>query len=517
MRKELQAKKEETIHAILAEYTHFLLGIAVFLLLIVLAFYFFSSRQYQKNTEHVLLMNSFYQELDLCNGFLTQYVRNGTERYYTDLEQSSKKLTAIMGHLQAMELSREFDRDMQDLGWQLQKYQAMIEVIHFQIADNQGKQFNSGLLSAVSENAVKAAHMYDLMVMQFKDIDFDLISAVNGAQQRLNTHFARYCLVLIGLTIILIPLAVAGANTMTAKIILPLQKLVASAEKIRDGQIETFEDVVIEGSSYREVSRLVSVFNRMVHQLRDHIRTINENARTEAVLHEKELENMRITNLLKTSELKALQMQINPHFLFNTLNMIARTADMGNTEQTSVLLWRTARLLRYSLDYSGRTVPLATEIEMLGNYVYLQEQRFGSRIFFDFDLDERFHQTKVPCFILQPLVENAIVHGMKEMMVKNVHQEYVPVVQKNVITVKTTYNPNTRLGEIWIMDQGAGMDEKTRQEILKSLDSDHAQREKIGLANVHMRLKLVFGERYQFRFESRLLKGTEVGILLEEV
>ena len=75
MRKELQAKKEETIHAILAEYTHFLLGIAVFLLLIVLAFYFFSSRQYQKNTEHVLLMNSFYQELDLCNGFLTQIGR----------------------------------------------------------------------------------------------------------------------------------------------------------------------------------------------------------------------------------------------------------------------------------------------------------------------------------------------------------------------------------------------------------------------------------------------------------
>ena len=61
------------------------------------------------------------------------------------------------------------------------------------------------------------------------------------------------------------------------------------------------------------------------------------------------------------------------------------------------------------------------------------------------------------------------------------------------------------------------MDEKTRQEILKSLDSDHAQREKIGLANVHMRLNLVFGERYQFRLESRLLQGTEVGILLKDV
>ena len=71
-------------------------------------------------------------------------------------------------------------------------------------------------------------------------------------------------------------------------------------------------------------------------------------------------------SLLKASELKALQMQMNPHFLFNTLNMISVTADLGDTDKTVLLLQKTAQLLRYSLDYSGKTVTLAKEIEMLG-------------------------------------------------------------------------------------------------------------------------------------------------------
>lgn len=513
-------KKEETIKGILAEYTRFLLGLASFSLLVFLGFYLFSNSQYQKNIEYVLLLNRFYQELDQCEGDLVQYVRNGTETYFVSVEQSSSQLTDTMKQLQGIRISREFSRDMQDLGFQLQLYQEMITIIHVQFTGNQGNLFNSEILSGVADNAAEAAHMYDLMTLQFKDIYFDLILAVNDNQQRLNAHLTGYCMLLISMIFLFMLLATVYANAMSNRIIRPLQELVVSAEKIRDGQIDTFESVVIEWPAYREISRLVSVFNRMVLQLRDHIHTIHENARTEMVLHEKELENartemalhekelenMRITNLLKTSELKALQMQMNPHFLFNTLNMIARTADMGDTAQTSALLQRTAQLLRYNLDYSGRTVSLATEIEMLGNYAYLQEQRFRSRVFFDFDLDERFHRTPVPCFILQPLVENSIIHGMNDS-----------VMQHFVVTVKTRYAPKLRQGEISIIDNGAGMEEETKRKVMESLDIDRCQREKIGLANVHMRLQMVFGNRYQMKLESRYGAGTEITIILQDV
>lgn len=502
----IQEKKEETIKGILAEYTRFLLGLASFSLLVFLGFYFFSNSQYQKNIEHVLLLNRFYQELDQCEEDLVLYVRNGTEAYYASLEQHSRRLTATMEQLQNIRISREFSRDMQDLGFQLKGYQEMITVIRSQFTGNQGNLFHSEILSSAADNAAQAAHIHHLMTMQFKDIYFDLILAVNDNQQRLNTHLTGCCAVLINIMFILMVLASVFANTRTNRIIRPLQELVVSAEKIRDGQIDTFEGVVIEGPSYQEISRLVSVFNRMVIQLRDHIHTIHENARTEMALHEKELENMRITNLLKTSELKALQMQMNPHFLFNTLNMIARTADLGDTTQTSVLLQRTAQLLRYNLDYSGKTVPLATEIEMLGNYAYLQEQRFRGRVFFDFDLDERFHKTPVPCFILQPLVENSIIHGMHDSVCRHF-----------VVTVRTRYVPELRRGEISIMDNGAGMEEETKGKVMESLDMDICQREKIGLANVHMRLTMIFGERYQMKLESQYGKGTEVTIILQDV
>ena len=134
----------------------------------------------------------------------------------------------------------------------------------------------------------------------------------------------------------------------------------------------------------------------MVLRIQKQMEEIQENASAKERLKNQELENLRINNRLKSSELKALQMQINPHFLFNTLNMISQTAYMESAEDTAALLGTTARLLRYTLDNTDKAVTLAREIEILGNYVELQEKRFGERISFEFDLDESFHQMVIP-------------------------------------------------------------------------------------------------------------------------
>ena len=142
---------------------------------------------------------------------------------------------------------------------------------------------------------------------------------------------------------------------------------------------------------------------------------------------------------------------------------------------------------------------------MLGNYVFLQEQRFGSRIFFDFDLDERFHQIQVPSFILQPLVENSVVHGLGGNT------------RKGIVEIRTRYLPEEKTGRISIADNGEGMTRETQKRVIAGLDSDQEQREKIGLANVNMRLKLLFGENYLLEIFSNPGEGTEIRITLKNI
>lgn len=207
------------------------------------------------------------------------------------------------------------------------------------------------------------------------------------------------------------------------------------------------EYVNLEQGAEEEMQTLIQVYNSMIHRIQVQIRTIQENASAQEKLKDQELENLKIRNMLKTSELKALQMQINPHFLFNTLNMISQTAYMEGAEQTITLLDSTARLLRYTLDYTDKSVTLSKELEILGHYVELQEYRFGERIRFEFDLDERFHDIHVPSLILQPLVENAVSHGVGMKL------------RDAVITIRTIYKPEENLGIVEIEDNGVGIGE----------------------------------------------------------
>lgn len=329
-----------------------------------------------------------------------------------------------------------------------------------------------------------------MMKAQYRDLHLTLLNGVNEVQEKLNGRVLRYYLVAIVVMLVFTFGCSRHAAALSDQIAEPIEALDAAANLVRRGELNRFEDVVVRQPSYDEITSLAGTFNTMVRQLQDYIRVIEENARTAEKLHHQELENLRIASLLKTSELKALQMQMNPHFLFNTLNMISRTADLGDTDRTVLLLQKTAQLLRYNLDYSGKIVTLAKEIEMLGNYVFLQEQRFGNRISFEFDLDERFHQTEVPCFILQPLIENAVIHGLGGSG------------GKGTIIIRTEYLEAEQEGRISILDDGAGMDEETRKQVLGNLNSDEEQREKIGLANINMRLRLIRRTGTGWRFSA---------------
>jgi len=246
-----------------------------------------------------------------------------------------------------------------------------------------------------------------------------------------------------------------------------------------------------------EIGALAEAFRRMGEKINQQVLEITEKAELEKKLGEEEVKNLRTQKLLKESELKALQSRINPHFMFNSLNLIAKMAYMENAEQTASLMESLGDLLRYNLDNFSKTVTLDDETGNIKDYYLIQNKRFGERIKFEMETDEEVSDAMMPCLIIQPLVENAIIHGVG-MYVKN-----------GIVGVSIKRKENQVF--IKVYDNGVGIDEETLTAIgalIETKDMGIGENH-IGLSNVFERLKLFFDNEVHISVKS------EPGILTE--
>lgn len=205
---------------------------------------------------------------------------------------------------------------------------------------------------------------------------------------------------------------------------------------------------------------------------------------------------------LKEAELKALQSQINPHFLFNTLNTISRLALLEGAPKTQEVVFALAELLRGSLRKIGQVATLRDEIAYIRHYLLIQETRFRDRIQVELDIDEGCLDSEIPLLTLQPLVENAIVHGLE------------PKEDGGHLTVRAV-----RQGDevrIEVVDDGLGMPPEVVEEIirLEPKRSGRSHLTGLGISNVHKRLQYHFGAEYHWDIQSRLGEGTKITLFL---
>ncbi|MDM5338635.1 PocR ligand-binding domain-containing protein [Fictibacillus enclensis] len=200
---------------------------------------------------------------------------------------------------------------------------------------------------------------------------------------------------------------------------------------------------------------------------------------------------------LKETELKFLQSQINPHFLFNTLNTISRIAYMEQAEQTQEVTYLLAKILRYSLKNTEQYVTFQEEIEHVRNYLLIQQTRYRHKIDFQLEVDKSLLTMQVPIFTIQPIIENSIVHGFE------------PSGEPIQISLHAYQTDNKVIIEI--LDDGIGIEDQTR-----SLPSEkQRQTTGIGLANVDKRLKHGFGMQWGIAdIRKREHGGTKVNIEL---
>ena len=259
----------------------------------------------------------------------------------------------------------------------------------------------------------------------------------------------------------------------------PLEELALAAGRVAGGELDT---PPLEVRGRNEVSVVSQAFNQMVASLRANLRRLEQSMAAESALREKEL--LAEANL-KEAQLQTLQAQINPHFLFNTLNAGAQLAMMEGADRTYAYVQNVADFFRYNVQKAGSTVALRDEVALVGSYVYILNVRFSGEIGYEQDVDESLLSAQMPSMILQPLVENCVKHGLTGMdrpgrIALSVHRD------GDAILVR-------------VRDNGAGMDPGT---LAAAAEKKPGSGGGVGLYNVCMRLKLFYGRDDVLRVES---------------
>ncbi|SET27659.1 Histidine kinase-, DNA gyrase B-, and HSP90-like ATPase [Natronincola peptidivorans] len=289
------------------------------------------------------------------------------------------------------------------------------------------------------------------------------------------------------------------AILFTYRLTKPIIELADSAEEISEGN---FDIQPISIKTNDEIHVLAGAFNKMVVSIKIYIDEIKKQAEVETRLKQQEMENFRMKSLLKDAELKSLQSQINPHFLFNTLNAATQLAMMEGADQSSEFIERIAGLFRYNLRKMDEPVTLAEEINYVKDYMYILKIRFGDKIEFFTDIDNNLLEVKVPCTIIQPIVENAFIHGLENLE------------RKGRIYLNLKADQDKILVEV--IDNGIGMEkEKVFALILTEDEKRTANKHAtgIGMHNVIDRLRLFYNIddiREIIEIDSRVGNGTKV-------
>ena len=290
---------------------------------------------------------------------------------------------------------------------------------------------------------------------------------------------------------------IMAALFFSRHIIRPLSAVIRG---IKDLEQECYQFPSIP-TSIEELGILNTAMQHLARKLQVHMETLQTNMRMEKELLQKENENLAMQNLVTEANLNNLQAQINPHFLFNTLSMISHSAYLSGNHDICDMMDHLAAVLRYALDKSNSLSTLFEEIEAVQNYFFIQKKRFGQRISFETDLAPDVPNVPIPAIILQPLVENSLLHGVKNMT------------ENGEILIKIRKYQN-RIN-IHVEDNGSGISPSQLEQIEAELyDSDHTNTEKsktsIGLLNVYRRLSAYYGKDLRFSIESEEECGTVV-------
>ena len=278
----------------------------------------------------------------------------------------------------------------------------------------------------------------------------------------------------------------------------PLSRLAEAASAVGRGDYETAIPGLENGD---EVGTLARTFAQMQTSVRQSFLDLQTKAEVERTLLEEQMQVLELNHRLKDAELLALQTQINPHFLFNTLSAGIQLAGSEDAVRTTAFLENLAVFIRYSLTPPGRLVAVLDEVESVNRYLWLLQLRFRDRFTFEVNVDEAVLGFEIPALILQPLVENSVSHGLADRETGG------------RITIRgEREGPGAVLS---VRDNGAGMGASERAALLaEAHDTEAHPGGGIGLRNVIRRILLATNGQGSVELRGAQGEGLEVRILL---
>ena len=435
-------------------------------------------------------LNELLLSLDSVQDAMTGYLNSKTTDSLSDYYISEQKYSELVGALGTQITDRPYGRMERNIknmsadylddvsqtieakrGRNVEKYR-----IHYEEATRLYEYIKSYIRSLNEEQFVTNSEMYTSLAGDFRIFEFFAVAVM--------------FIVLFGSASIII--------RITGALIDPLRQLSLSAEEVTNGNL----DATLPESRYNdEIGKLTVAFGKMMVSIKEYIERIRMSMEKERAMQEKEL--MMETHL-KDAQLKYLQAQINPHFLFNTLNAGAQLAMMEGADRTYEYVQTVADFFRYNVKKQDELVNLEDEVELVDNYIRILNVRFSGDIHYEKQVDERLLHTKMPSMILQPIVENAVNHGIREMG------------DKGTIQLKVFRDINRVC--VSVRDNGKGMSKEDIEKVVGGkwkYEEQTGDSNGIGMDNVIARLRL-FGERddvIRIRSEGAD-KGTEVVIYL---
>ena len=420
---------------------------------------------YQDNRYLNRLTNALSDVQDSMTEYLSSKTSDSLKAYF----DSAKSFLILTEELDDRVTDLSFGRMERNIKYMSQNY---LEEVSLTIDAKRGR--NVEKYRTYYENATE---IYKYISEYITSLNLELFVSNSEHYSELSELFRTYEFI----SFIVITVVMGGniiiITNLVSTIIQPLKKLADSANEVADGN---FDAELLDISYNDEIGIVSNAFNKMVISIKQYIERLRMSIEKERHMQEREL---MMESHLKDARLKYLQAQINPHFLFNTLNAGAQLAMMEGADKTYEYVQTVADFFRYNVKGKTTEVSIREEVTLVDNYIRILNVRFSGDIGYEKQVDERLLEASMPNMVLQPIVENAVNHGIREMG------------DKGKITLKVYREDNNIC--ISIGDNGKGISKENIEKILSGnweRKQEQYDNNGIGMDNVISRLRL-FTER----------------------